>query len=374
MTNKPLVTVSVINYNDRKFIFKAIESAVNQIYANLEIIITDNASTDGTREEIEKMIPIWEKKRREISGAENSGDLSPNVVYIKNETNTGFGRPHNQAIRIGRGEFFLLLNSDAILTENFVEESVNVFEDEKVGAVQGKLLRYDYSKDEIFKDLEDPSLNRIDTVGLQVFKNRRIVCIGQGTADRGQFDSPMEIFGADGAAPFYRKAALEDIKLPVLELKGRKKINEFEYFDEDFFMYKEDVDLAWRLRLNGWKAVYNPKALVYHGRGSGDSMAKSYVKIIQERRKINPRAKYYSFLHQRLMQIKDDYPENLFKKHFKEFIVKEVGAWGYMMIFERFTFRLLKDFYRLVPLFVNKRKLVMAKAKATPEEMAKWFV
>jgi GT2 family glycosyltransferase len=374
MTNKPLVTISVINYNDRKFIFKAIESAVNQTYPNLEIIITDNASTDGTREEIEKMIPEWEKKRREISGAENSGDLLPNVIYVKNETNTGFGRPHNQAIRIGRGEFVLLLNSDAILTENFVEEAVKSFVDEKVGSVQGKLLRYNFDKDEIFKDSEDSTLNRIDTVGLQVFKNRRIVCIGQGEADRGQFDEGMEIFGADGAVPVYRKAALEDIKLPVLELKGRKKINDFEYFDEDFFLYKEDVDLAWRFRLNGWKAIYNPNVLAYHGRGSGDSMAKSYVKIIQERRKINPRAKYYSFLHQRLMQIKDDYPENLFKKHFREFIVKEVGAWGYMMIFERFTFRLAKDFYRLVPLFVKKRKLVMAKAKATPEEMAKWFV
>lgn len=374
MTNNAPVTISVINYNGRKVVFTAIESAVNQKYANLEIIITDNASTDGTREEIEKMIPEWEKRRKEISGAENSGDLTQNIVYIKNETNNGFGRPHNQAMRIGRGDFILLLNDDAILAENCIEEVLKSFDDEKVGAVQSKLLRYNFDKHEIFKDSEDPTLNRIDTVGFQVFKNRRIVCIGQGEADRGQFDEGMEIFGADGAAPIYRKAALEDIKLPVLELKGRKKINEFEYFDEDFFMYKEDVDLAWRLRLNGWKAVYNPKALVYHGRGSGDSMAKSYIKIIEERRKINPRAKYYSFLHQRLMQIKDDYPELLFKKHFKEFIVKEVGAWGYMIIFERFTFRLAKDFYRLVPLFVKKRKLVMAKAKVSSEEMAKWFV
>ena len=62
----PKVTISVINYNDRKFIFQAIESAVNQNYPNLEIIITDNNSTDGTREEIGERIAEWEKKRKKV--------------------------------------------------------------------------------------------------------------------------------------------------------------------------------------------------------------------------------------------------------------------------------------------------------------------
>jgi len=134
------------------------------------------------------------------------------------------------------------------------------------------------------------------------------------------------------------------------------------------------VDLGWRIRLAGWKAVYTPTAVAYHGRGSGDSMAKNFAKIIEERRKINPRAKYYSFLHQRLMQIKDDSPSLLFTKHFFPFIIKEIGAWGYMAIFERFTLRLMKDFRRLVPVFIKKRKLVKERTKITDAEMAKWFV
>lgn len=365
------VTISIINYNDRKFIFQAIESAVKQTYPNLEIIITDNLSNDGTREEIEKMLPQWEEERRAASGDMETRD--PNIVYIKNEENAGFGRPHNQAIRVGRGDFILLLNSDAILMPNFVEEALKIFEDEKVGAVQGKLLRYDFDNNRLFKDQAAPDLNRIDTVGLRMLKNRRIVCIGQGTADRGQFEKKMEIFGADGASPVYRKAALESIKLPIWERDDKKKMNEYEYFDEDFFMYKEDVDLAWRLRLAGWKAVYAPLAVAHHGRGSGDSMAKSYLKIIEERRKINPRAKYYSFLHQRLMQIKDDSPNLLFTKHSSSFIIKEAGAWIYMAIFERFTFRLIKDFRRLVPVFLKKRELVKARTKITDAEMERWF-
>jgi GT2 family glycosyltransferase len=367
------VTISVINYNDRKFIFQAIESAVNQTYSNLEIIITDNLSTDGTREEIEQRLPEWEARRKALSAATNAGENNPAMVYIKSEENSGFGRPHNQAFRIGRGEFFLLLNSDAILKPDFAVEALKAFDDEEVGAVQGKLLRYDFNKGELFKDEEDPTLSRIDTVGLHMLPNRRIICIGQGSADCGQYSKPMEVFGADGAVPTYRKAALESIKLPMWDRPDKKQQHEFEYFDEDFFMYKEDVDLAWRLRLAGWKALYVPTAVAYHGRGSGDSMAKNYLKIIEERRKINPRAKYYSFLHQRLMQIKDDSPTLLFTKHVIPFTIKEIGAWIYMAVFERFTFRLIKDFRRLVPVFIMKRELVKERTKVTTAEMEKWF-
>lgn len=372
MNSKTPVTISLINYNGRKCVFDAIESAVNQTYPNLEIILFDNVSTDGTREEIAAKVPEWEARRRQIAGL-GEESRTPQVLYIQNEENTGFGRPHNQAMRIGRGEFVLLLNFDAILEPNFVEESLKAFDDPQVGSINGKLIRYDFDKHEPYKDAENPELNRIDTTGLRMFTNRRIVCIGQGEADRGQFEEKKEIFGPDGAVPVYRKSALESIKLPILELEDRPKQNEFEYFDEDFFMYKEDVDLAWRLRLAGWKSFYLPKAIAYHGRGSGDSMAQSYRRIIEERKKINPSAKYYSFLHQRLMQIKDDYPSLLFGKHFPKFIVKEVGAWAYMAVFERFTWRLLKDFRRLVPLFMKKRKLVMASAKVGPEEMVQWF-
>ena len=241
-----------------------------------------------------------------------------------------------------------------------------------------------------------------------MLKNRRIVCIGQGEADKGQFEKKTEVFGADGAVPIYRKKALEDVKLEIISQKSIKsKVHKvknqdsslvltlshgeresenkvhnsqftihnsiYEYFDENFFMYKEDVDLAWRLRLYGWKTIYTPRAVAYHGRGSGDSMAKNYIDIIRERRKINKKAKFFSFKHQRLMQIKNDFSSLLFTKHFPRFIIKEVGAWAYMMIFERFTLRILKDLYHDVPIFLKKRKVVMAKKRVGKKEMEKWF-
>ena len=420
----PKVTISVINYNDKKFIFQAIESAVNQDYPNLEIIITDNNSTDGTREEIEKKISEWEERRKikfypglsgvcgeakndsyeknkELKNSRQSSNRCQDgvefVKYIKNSENVGFGRPHNEAMRIAKGDFILLLNSDAILTSDYVENAIKPFQDEKIGAVQGKLLRYDFDKGELCKDKKNPKLNIIDTTGLMMLKNRRIVCIGQGQADEGQFEKEAEIFGADGAMPIYRKEALEDVKLKKIKVQSSKfkvkehpsegvksnnnklhvtryTLHDYEYFDENFFMYKEDVDLAWRLRLYGWKTVYTPKAVAYHDRGSGDSMAKSYIDIIKERRKINKKAKFFSFKHQRLMQIKNDFPSLLFTKHFPRFIIKEIGAWIYMMIFERFTLRILKDLYRDIPLFLKKRKMVMAKKRIGTREMEKWFM
>jgi GT2 family glycosyltransferase len=382
MQKNPIVTISLINYNGKKFVFKAIKSAVGQSYPNLEIIITDNNSTDGTREKIENGTIKWKKKREEIVRKSGYKDIiKPRIVYIKNKNNDGFGKPHNQAIRIAMGDFILLLNSDAILKKDYIENSLKPFNDFKVGAVQGKLLRYNFDKNELCKDKNNPELNIIDTVGLMMFKNRRMVCIGQGQADEGQFEEDKEIFGADGAVPIYRKGALEDIKLPIIaNYKLAKKLQAttnyklvYEYFDEDFFMYKEDVDLAWRLQLAGWKTVYAPKAVAYHGRGSGDSMAKNYIDIIKERRKINKRAKYLSFKHQRLMQIKDDFPSLLFTKHFFSFIIKEIGAWAYMTIFERFTFGILKDLYRDVPVFLKKRKMIMSKKRISAIEMEKWF-
>ena len=383
MENFPIVTISLINYNGKKFVFQAIESAVNQDYPNLEIILIDNASTDGTREEIERRIPEWEERRKKCGLQKGSTALrdygTSAIKYIKNTENAGFGKPHNEAMRMMKGDFILLLNYDAILKPDYIKNALEIFQDEKVGSVQGKLLRYDFDKNELCKDKENQELNIVDTTGLMMFKNRRIVCIGQGQPDKGQFEKEKEIFGADGAVPVYRKKMLEDVKLPIIKIQNTEHniqadaLHDCEYFDENFFMYKEDVDLAWRMRLAGWKAIYTPKAAAYHGRGSGDSMAKNYFDIIKERRKINNFAKYLSFKHQRLMQIKNDFPSLLFTKHLPQFMIKEIGAWIYMAIFERFTFRVLKDFYCDVPLFLKKRKMVMAKKRVEAREMEKWF-
>ncbi len=156
---------------------------------------------------------------RDVEFVRNDGN-NKNIIYIKNSENTGFGRPHNQAMRIAKGEFILLLNSDAILTKNYVEEVLELFKDSKVGSVQGKLLRYDFDKNELCKDKNNSELNIIDTTGLMILKNRRIVCVGQGQADDGQFEKETEIFGVDEIQKRLRKFLINNPKIKVFKYRG----------------------------------------------------------------------------------------------------------------------------------------------------------
>ncbi len=396
MNNLPLVSINILNYNDKKTINKAIESAVRQIYPRVEILIIDNNSTDGSREIIEQKISEWEKYRKELLEEKYPNEnYSVRIKLIKNSENVGFAPGHNQAIRKCHGDFILCLNSDAILTPNYLQQALKSFDDKKVGAVQGKLLRYDFEKKEIKKDLENKK-NIIDTIGLVMLKNRRIIAQAQGEPDEGQYEKKKEIFGADGAVPIYRRAALEDVKMPMISQKSIKlkvhkvkskksspeaekfqvpssKFQDFEFFDEDFFLYKEDVDLAWRLRLYGWKTVYQPKAVAYHGRGAGDSAAKTYGKIIEERRKISERAKYYSFKNQRLMQIKNEIPL-LLLVDLLYFLFKEIGSWIYVIIFEHYTIKAVGELFSQAPTAFKKRKIIMKKRRVSWREMRKWFI
>ena len=184
----------------------------------------------------------------------------------------------------------MLLNQDAILTPNFLKEAIKILEkDKRIGALQPKVLKYDFQ--------EKKPKNIFDTTGLLMLKNRRIINRGQGQKDKDQFNKQEEIFGADGAVPIYRRKTLENIKLPICadpRSYPHQSVS-YEYFDESFFAYKEDVDLAWRMRLYGWKIIYAPNVLAYHERGAGESASRKALDILKERRSISLFAKTISF-------------------------------------------------------------------------------
>jgi hypothetical protein len=122
-------------------------------------------------------------------------------------------------------------------------------QDERIGMVAPKLVWADA-----------PTV--LDSTCLLIDRRRRPYDRGQGEVDRGQYDDQSYVFGACGAAALYRRAMLDD-----LALGG-------EYFDEDFFAYYEDADLAWRAQLRGWRCIYAPRAVATHARGWGDALRK----------------------------------------------------------------------------------------------------
>lgn len=341
--NNPLVSINIITYNSQKYINDCLGSVLNQTYPNLETLIIDNASTDNTINYLKK---IPEKL---------------NLKIIFNKKNIGFSAGHNQGIKNSQGDFILCLNPDVALDKDFVKKAIEAIQkDDKIAAVQGKLLRWN-TGNPISNNFNDYSISKmIDTSGLAIFKNRRIINIRQGQIDEKRFEEIEEIFGADGAAPVYRRKALEDIK-----------INN-EYFDEDFFCYKEDVDLAWRLRLYGWKTIYQPNSIALHDRTSGESTTLSYVGIIKERLKINKFSKYLAFKNQRLMQIKNEQIWLLIK-HLPWFLPKEITSWIYVLIFEKYTWKAIKDLFKQMPNAFRKRKIIMSKKRINICEIEKWF-
>lgn len=332
--NTSTVSITIAARNEEKNIARSLGSALNQSYGPIEIFLIDDASVDRTA-----------KIAAEIYRSYNGG---AKLTIMRNEKNRGFGGSHNVGMRRAKGEFVLCLNADCELDKNYVKYAVEVFNhDKNIGAVQGKL--------------QNPRTGKIDSTGLLIFKNRRVINRGQGEHDKGQHESLEEIWGVDGAAPVYRRAMLEDVKIGD------------EYFDQDFFAYKEDIDLSWRIRLAGWKSMYQPKSIAYHDRSAGEGTKRNPLEIIRERRKIGEFAKFHSFANQRLMQIKNETPY-LFLKYLPRILIKEFLSWPYVLILEKYGWKSALKFFRLLPRTIGKRKYVMAKKKISDRDMEKWFI
>ena len=342
----PKFSINLLTYNGLKFLPQCVDSVLNQSYKEYDFLIIDNNSVDGSRDYLKTLNP------------------SQFIKIIFNERNVGFAAGHNQGIREGDSEYILCLNQDVILDKDFLKNAVEILnKDDKIGALQPKLLRLKKIDNELQKT------NTIDTTGLVMFKNRRIINRAQGARDtefRIQNLEYREIFGADGAAPIYKRESLENTKILI---SG----NKFEYFDEDFFIYKEDVDLAWRMRLYGWETVYAPDVIGWHARGAGDSAKTKYLDIVKERRKISQFSKYYSFKNQRLMQIKNELPLSLFL-HLPWWLPKEIASWFYILIFEHYTIKAIKELITQIPKMLKKRRLIMKNKKISVKEMKKWFI
>jgi GT2 family glycosyltransferase len=213
----PLISIIIVNFNGLRFLEPCLSSLNEQSINNFEIILVDNGSSDGSADYIRKQFP--------------------NVKILETGKNLGFPKGVNEGINHAKGQFVLTLNNDTIADFHFVEELQKPMSgDQRVGMCATKMLYPD---------------GRINSTGIIIFRNGTAMDRGIGQADHNQFDSEEEVFGPCAGAALYRRSMLDEIGL----------------FDEDFFLYMEDVDLAFRARLAGWKCVYNPSAKVIHEHG-----------------------------------------------------------------------------------------------------------
>ncbi len=232
-----LISVVVLNWNGSQVIEKCLTSVQGQTYHPLEIILVDNASTDGSVKLIKNHYP--------------------NIKLIVNERNLGFGGGNNVGIRASQGRYIMILNNDTRLDPKCIEELKRGIEkDERLGACASKIL-LDYEDD------------LIDAAGIVIYPDG--LSIGRGRLERGdRYNEETEVFAGSGCACLYRREMLEDIGL----------------YDEDFFAYADDTDLGWRAQLANWKCIYNPKAIVYHFHSASSGTYSPLKAFLVERNRI----------------------------------------------------------------------------------------
>ena len=212
----PLISVIIPNWNGASYLPTCLDSLLRQSYPNFEVMVVDNGSTDGSLELLERDYP--------------------EVKVVALLENRGFAGGVNAGIREVQGEILAVFNNDAEADPRWLEELAKALaRHPEAGMATPKVL---------LLDERDVINSAGDFYGVDGVPGNR----GVWQRDEGQFDREEYVFGAAGVAAAYRRAMLDDVGL----------------FDEDFFSFCEDVDLAWRAQLARWKCVYVPKAVVYH--------------------------------------------------------------------------------------------------------------
>ncbi len=293
------------------------------------MLILDNGSTDGTRE----YLPDLDSEKYHIKAIE----------YLPK--NIGFAAGHNALFRQTRGEFVLCLNQDVELEKNYLSEiAAFLKKNPRAGSAAGILWRSENGE------------KIIDSAGLEIFRNRRIAEIGVAE------ERPKEVFGVSAAAAVYGMAALRD----VAEKENGKEC----FFDEDFFSYKEDVDLAWRLKHRGWESFVLPVlgTHIRSAKAEGDSQSKA----IFGRAKKSALANFHSQKNHLFVIVKNDFFANAVIDIF-HILWYELRKFIYVSLFEWRTMPAYFIFTAKLPKMIKKRRKIMERTVLSAKEARNFY-
>jgi GT2 family glycosyltransferase len=324
MTYNERVSVTIVTYNSGRFIKRCLESVLAQKYPNTEIVVIDNASTDGTTDILEQF------------------EDACRIIY--NSENIGFAAAQNQAIGLSTGEWVLTLNPDVLLLPNFIQAMVDGGRiDPKAGTVCGKLLT-------ILATFDLPDKQLVDSTGIYFTPMLRHLDRGSQEVDNGHYLNYEYVFGATAAAALYRRKMIEDVAIGD------------EFFDPDFFVYREDADVAWRAQLFGWRCIYTPNARGYHVRNV----------LPGNRRALPPAINMHSVKNRFLMRIKN-MTGDLYRRNWFSITARDLVVLGCCLVREHSSLKafayLAKNWRRVVA----KRREIMKRRRVSDEYMAAWF-
>jgi len=276
----------------------------------VEVVVLDNASDDST-----------------ARVADEHG-----VRCVRLDERHTYCEAMNVALRTVGGDAVLLMQPDCFLAPGFVAQALAALGEDGVGCVAPKLVR-------TAGPLPKQRLDAIDTAGMVVDRRRKNGLVGHGRPALA-FDRRADAFGPDGAVALYRRATLDDAAVAG------------EVFDEDLVRWASDADLAWRVRMLGWRCLYEPSAVAYHIRTYSPST----------RARVDASDRRMQFRNRYLMTVKND-PLRTFVRDLPRIAAYEVLALGFALVRERHLLRGYAEAARLVPRMYRKRAVLQARRR-----------
>lgn len=330
MEKKTRVTISLLSYNGERYLPWLLKSLAEQTFSDWQLLVMDNASSDNSMQVIKERYP--------------------EARIVSQKRNLGFSKGHNLLINWSDSDYVFVLNQDLILDSDYLKNLVDFLDkNEHVASVAGKLMYWNFE--------EGKKTSQIDSFGIKINRKRQAYDLYQGQEDF-PIDS-QEVFALSATATLYRRKSLDIVSYP-------KNDKHKEYFDEDFFSYKEDIDLAWRLRLAGWKNYFISTTKAYHHRSV------SGVEGLKGRRKHRSMANRLSYRNHLLMIYKNSFFKNL-RQDFWQISYYEFKKFIYLLLFERSTLLGLNDYFRLLPTMRKKHSYIMKNRRINSDDVYPWF-
>ena len=321
---EPSVCISIVTYNSSRYIRRCLHAVLAQTGIKPLVVVVDNASQDDTPNILR--------------------DFEDRVQVIWNPRNVGFAAAQNQGIGSNRADWVLTLNPDLLMQPDFVRRLIDAAEgDEGAGSVCGKLLSIGPG----FQHLPEV---RIDSTGLFFTPTMRHFDRGWSQPDDGAYSRAEYVFGACAAAALYRRAMIDDISV-----NG-------EFFDPDFFAYREDADVAWRAQLLGWRCIYTPEAVGWHVRSVAPG----------DRKSITPAINMHSVKNRFLMRIKNATP-GLYRHCWLPMTTRDAMVVAGCLLLEPRSlpaFRLLAAGWQRA---WQRRRQIMQRRRVSDRELMRWF-
>jgi GT2 family glycosyltransferase len=306
------VSIVILNWNGRNYLKRFLPSVVRHSdYPWAEVVVADNGSEDDSRQVVEEEFP--------------------SVRYLQLERNYGFAEGYNQALSKVEADYFLLLNSDVEVTEHWLEPLLDCMEkDPRLGACHPKIMQLD--QPEQF-EYAGACGGFIDHLGYP-FCRGRIMNVQE--TDSGQYDQPIPIFWASGAAILVRSSVWKEV----------------EGFDQDFYAHMEEIDLCWRMKNLGYKVMVCPASKIYHM--GGGSLAYG-----------NPQKIYLNFRNNLFLLYKNLPQNKLLTILFFRMILDGIAALQFLITGQATAFQKVFQahisFHRNRKLLARKRKILLPK-------------